>query len=238
LESVTRLEAGSVAVLIPALNEERSIGKVLADIPKSLQSRVIVVDNGSTDGTARAARDAGATVFLEPRRGYGSACLLGLAELAKKPPGSVVFIDADYSDHPDEMLRVVEPILSGNADLVIGSRVLGERQRGALTPQARFGNGLATFLMRVFFGVRFTDLGPFRAVTWNALEKIQMSDEGYGWTVEMQVKAAKLGLRAVEVPVSYRKRPLGRSKVSGTVRGVIGAGTKILFVIFREALRR
>lgn len=225
------------AVLIPALNEVGSIARVLADIPGPFRERVVVVDNGSTDGTADAARAAGATVYVETRRGYGAACLRGLAELSLAPPGAVIFLDADHSDHPDEMAVVVAPVLAGDADLVIGSRILGVREPGALTPQARFGNALATFLIRMFFGVRFTDLGPFRAVSWEALERLQMKDPGYGWTVEMQVKAAKLGLRCVEVPVSYRRRPEGRSKVSGTVRGVIGAGTRILFVIFREAFR-
>ena len=228
----------SLAVLIPALNEARSIGRVLAEIPEPFRNRVIVIDNGSTDDTVAVARAAGATVHVESSRGYGAACLRGLTELAKDPPGAVVFLDADYSDHPEEMTEVAGPVLSGHADLVIGSRVLGVRERGALTPQARFGNALATWLIRIFFGVRFTDLGPFRAVSWNALEQIRMEDPGYGWTVEMQVKAAKLALRCTEVPVSYRRRQEGRSKVSGSVRGVIGAGTKILYVIFREALRR
>jgi len=225
------------AVLIPALNEEHSVARVLAGIPEPYRARVLVVDNGSTDATARVAAKAGARVVAEPRRGYGAACLRGLAELAADPPGYVVFLDADFSDDPAEMTAVVDPVLSGRADLVIGSRVLGVRERGALTPQARFGNALATWLIRRFFGVRFTDLGPFRAVTWSALRRIDMKDAGYGWTVEMQVKAAKLGLRTREVPVSYRRR-IGRSKVSGTVRGVLGAGGKILWVIFREALRR
>ena len=228
---------GDVAVLIPALDEVGSVGKVVAAIPARFRDRVLVVDNGSTDGTADAARAAGATVVSEPHRGYGAACLLGLTVLGKDPPRCVVFLDADYSDYPEEISIVAKPVLNGAADLVIGSRVMGQREPGALTPQARFGNMLATFLIRLFFGIRFTDLGPFRAVSWNALERIQMRDEGYGWTVEMQVKAAKLGLSCTEVPVSYRKR-VGRSKVSGTVRGVLGAGTKILWVIFREAVRR
>jgi len=227
---------GRVAVIIPALNEAASIARVLADIPAPYRERVIVVDNGSADGTPAAAAKAGAIVLHEPRRGYGAACLRGLASLAPDPPGVVCFLDGDYSDHPEEMARVVEPVLSGRADLVIGSRVLGEREPGALTPQARFGNRLATLLIRGLHHVRFTDLGPFRAVSWEGLERLGMADPDYGWTVEMQVKAAKLGLRTLEVPVSYRKR-IGRSKVSGTIRGTVGAGRKILWVILRETLR-
>lgn len=224
-------------MVIPALNEERSLGKVLADIPAPYRGRMVVADNGSTDGTVAIARAGGAQVVAEPRRGYGAACLAGLATLIDSPPRAVVFLDGDYSDAPAEMGWVVEPVLRGEADLVIGSRVLGEREPGALAPQARFGNALATRLIRSFFGVRFTDLGPFRAVSWPALERMAMADRDYGWTVEMQVKAAKLGLRCLEVPVSYRKR-IGKSKVTGTVRGSVGAGKKILWVIFREAVRR
>lgn len=228
---------GRVAVVIPALDEERSLGRVLADIPPPFRDRVLVVDNGSRDRTPEVARAGGATVVREPRRGYGAACLRGLAALAADPPHAVVFLDADYSDSPEEMDRVVGPVLRGEADLVVGSRVRGVRERGALAPQARFGNALATFLIRVLFGVRFTDLGPFRAVGWDALRDLGMRDRDYGWTVEMQVKAAKRGLRCLEVPVSYRKR-IGRSKITGTVEGVVRAGTKILWTIFREAAGR
>jgi len=230
------VDGAPVAVVIPALDEERSIGGVLRNIPAPYRRRMVVVDNGSRDGTARVAREAGAQVVAEPRRGYGAACLAGLAALAADPPRAVVFLDADSSDDPAEMPRVVGPVLAGEADLVIGSRVLGARERGALTPHARFGNAFATFLIRSLYGVRFTDLGPFRAVSWNALARMRMEDQDYGWTVEMQVRAARLGLVVREVPVSYRRR-IGKSKISGTVRGTVGAGKKILWVIFREALR-
>jgi glycosyltransferase involved in cell wall biosynthesis len=210
---------------------------VLDAVPDRFRGRMLVVDNGSSDRTPQVATDHGARVLHEPRRGYGAACLQALAALAAAPPEVVVFLDGDFSDHPEEMDRVVAPIEAGEAELVIGSRVLGAREPGALAPQARFGNALATGLMRAFFGVRFTDLGPFRAVTWAALERVGMEDRDYGWTVELQIKAAKLGIPAVEVPVSYRRR-IGESKVTGTVTGTVRAGHKILWWIFKEAVRR
>ena len=219
----------SISVIIPGFNEEQAIGKVLDEIPPSV-AEVIVVDNGSTDGTASVARQRGATVVDEPIRGYGRACLRGIAALDN--PDIVVFLDGDYSDFPDEMPFLYEPIAAGSADLVIGSRVLGVRERGALLPQARFGNWLATRLIRWLFGVSFTDLGPFRAIGYEALQRLNMRDGDFGWTVEMQVKAARLGLRCVEVPVRYRKR-IGTSKISGTVSGSLRAGHKILWTIFR-----
>lgn len=225
------------AVVIPALNEERSIGKVLGEIPEPFSRRVVVADNGSKDNTVAVARGAGATVVHEPQLGYGAACLRALEHLKADPPEVVLFIDGDFSDYPSEMPEVAAPLLRGEADLVIGSRVLGNREKGALLPQARFGNILATFLMRVIYRTRFTDLGPFRGITWDALERIRMEDRDFGWTVEMQIKAAKHNLRSVEVPVSYRKR-IGKSKVSGTVRGTFLAGKKILWLIFREAFSR
>lgn len=226
-----------IAVVIPALNEEQALPKVLAEIPGELVERVVVVDNGSTDQTMAVARAGGAEPISEPRRGYGSACLAGLEHLRRSgAPEIVVFLDADYSDHPAEMQDLISPIVMDEADLVIGSRVLGNAAPGALLPQARYGNLLATTLIRWRWGVEFSDLGPFRAIRWSALESLRMREINYGWTVEMQVKAARQGLRCEEIPVSYRKR-VGRSKITGTVRGTVGAGTRILWLIGREAIR-
>jgi glycosyltransferase involved in cell wall biosynthesis len=223
-------------VLIPAHNEERSIGLVLSKIPAGLVQEIVVVDNASTDNTAAAARAAGATLVAEPRPGYGQACLTGLAYYAAQPAGRtpdiIVFLDGDHSDFPEEMPALLGPILSGEAELVIGSRALGQRERGALLPQQRFGNWLASRLLRLRYGGTHTDLGPFRAIRAEALASLGMADTNYGWTVEMQVKAARLGLRVAEVPVRYRRR-IGVSKVSGTVRGTLGAGYKILWTIFK-----
>jgi glycosyltransferase involved in cell wall biosynthesis len=224
-----------VAVVIPALNEERPLGQVLAELPRSAVREVVVVDNGSTDRTAGVARAAGATVVSEPRRGYGAACLAGLAHLRGHPPGVVAFLDADASDDPTQLPEVLAPILEGRADLVIGSRTRGGHEPGSLTAAQVAGNRLAVILLRLLFGVRATDLGPFRAIRWEALERLGMRDRDYGWTVEMQARAARAGLRTVEVPVRYRRR-LGRSKISGTVRGALGAGWKILFTIARVRL--
>ena len=222
-----------VAVIIPARNEESSLGLVLADIPGGIADEVVVVDNGSTDATAQVARSAGATVLRETRRGYGSACLKGIAYLRGKNPEVVVFLDADYSDHPEETPRLVRSILEGEHDIVIGSRVLGPREPGALPAHARAGNWLATRLIRVLYGGRFTDLGPFRAVRFESLLDLDMKDGDFGWTVEMQVKALKRGLRIAEVPVSYRRR-VGVSKITGTLGGTLRAGHKILWTIFRN----
>ena len=224
-----------VGVVIPALNEEASLPLVLRDLPRESLHEVVVVDNGSTDGTADVARRAGARVVSEPVRGYGRACLTGIAAL--DAPDVVVFVDADYSDHPDELPRVVAPILEGRADLVVGSRMIGEREPGAMLPQAIFGNWLATTLIRMFWRERFTDLGPFRAIRADTLAALEMKDEDFGWTVEMQVKAARAGLRCAEVPVSYRQR-IGVSKVTGTLYGTLAAGYKILLTIFRYALQK
>jgi hypothetical protein len=227
-----------VGVVIPAFNESDAIGRVLEALPRQLVSEIVVVDNGSTDGTAEVARAGGATVVYEPRRGYGRACLKGISHFRRLSPSLdiLVFLDADFSDHPEEMGTLLEPIYRGDADLVIGSRVRGSAQPGALLPQARLGNRLATALIGWIWKVPFTDLGPFRAIRFEALERLGMRDEGFGWTVEMQIKAARLGLKCVEVPVSYRRR-VGRSKITGTFRGTLSAGTRILWTILREALK-
>lgn len=225
-----------VSVIIPAHNEAGAIALVLAEIPTGLAQEVIVVDNNSTDNTGEIARASGATVLREPRPGYGYACLAGMAHAFGRPqseqPDIVVFLDGDHSDFPEQMPELLAPLLSGAADMVIGSRALGEREKGSLLPQQRFGNWLAAGLLRLRYGTTTTDLGPFRAILAPALLRINMEDKTYGWTVEMQVKAARLGLRTVEVPVRYRKR-IGTSKVSGTVRGTVGAGYKILWTIFK-----
>lgn len=225
-----------IDVIIPAFNEEQSIAHVLAEIPAGLVREVVVVDNNSTDQTSAVARAAGATVLREERPGYGHACLRGMAHCFGRPaaeqPDIVVFLDGDYSDYPAEMTQLIAPIVEDRADLVIGSRALGQREAGAMLPQQIFGNWLATTLLRRLYGVRFTDLGPFRAIRAGALRQLGMADTTYGWTVEMQLKAAKQGLRTTEVPVRYRRR-IGVSKVSGTVRGTLGAGYKILWTIFR-----
>lgn len=225
-----------IDVIIPAYNEATSIAKVIGDIPKDIVREIVVCNNASTDNTPAVAAAAGATVVTENRPGYGSACLKGIAHLQAKPsqeqPDIVVFLDGDYSDHPEELPKVVQPILDGDYDLVIGSRALGNMEKGAMQPQQIFGNWLATNLIKLFYGYQFTDLGPFRAITWTKLLALQMEDPDFGWTVEMQVKAAKQRLRCTEVAVQYRCR-IGVSKVSGTVRGTILAGHKILWTIFK-----
>lgn len=222
--------------LIPALNEAGAIGLVLDAIPRPLVRNVVVCDNGSTDATVAIAREHGAIVVAEPRRGYGSACLRGLAAMAADPPDVVLFLDGDLSDDPAQAVEILEPILSDRADLVIGSRALGAREPGALTPQARFGNWLATRLLHVLYGVRYTDLGPFRAIRYRSLLALAMQDRDFGWTVEMQLKAARARLRAEEVPVRYRRR-IGRSKISGTLGGTVRAGATILGTIAADYLR-
>jgi len=226
-----------IAVLIPALNEEATLPRVLADIPRSVVEEIIVVDNGSSDRTATLARAAGATVLTEPRRGYGWACLAGIAYLQGNAPDILVFLDGDYSDHPEEIPLVVQPIVDEGYDLVIGSRTKGAAEPGALFPQARFGNALATLLIRLLYGYTYSDLGPFRAMRFSSLLALEMSDKTYGWTVEMQIKALQRGMRVTEVPVRYRKRAGGASKVSGTIKGTILAGYKILWTVFRYTWR-
>jgi glycosyltransferase involved in cell wall biosynthesis len=223
-----------IDVIIPAFNEENSVGNVVNDIPKGLVREIIVVNNNSTDKTAINATNAGATVLEETNMGYGNACLKGMAHIAKKEikPNIVVFLDADYSDYPEEMVDVIAPILNKNMDMVIGSRALGNLEKGSMTPQQIFGNWLATFLLKLFYGVSYTDLGPFRAIKYDSLVALAMKDKTYGWTVEMQVKAAKQKMNTCEVPVNYRVR-IGFSKVSGTVKGTIGAGYKIITTIFK-----
>jgi glycosyltransferase involved in cell wall biosynthesis len=223
-----------VKVIIPAYNEENGVGQVIDEIPKHIVSEIIVVNNASTDNTEVVATAAGATVLREPVPGYGRACLKGIEYLrqSEQKPDIVVFLDADHSDYPEEIESVIKPILNLQADMVIGSRALGTKESGSMTPQQIFGNWLATRLLKLLYGVKFTDLGPLRAITYSKLLELDMQDKTFGWTVEMQLKAAKNGLQCVEVPVRYRKR-IGFSKISGTVKGTVMAGYKILYTIFK-----
>jgi glycosyltransferase involved in cell wall biosynthesis len=225
-----------VSVVIPVFNERDSLPLVVRDIPAAAVSEIVVVDNASTDGTESVARLLPVRLIREERRGYGSACLAGVAVLRPDPPDVLVFLDGDYSDHPEEMPLLLSAIEQG-ADLVIGSRALGRAEPGALLPQARFGNRLACWLILLLYGHRYTDLGPFRAVRWSAYERLGMEDTNFGWTCEMQVKALRKGLKVAEVPVSYRRR-VGVSKITGTVSGTLRAGYKILWTIARYGLGR
>jgi glycosyltransferase involved in cell wall biosynthesis len=224
-----------VTAIIPALNEELAIGEVVREMPASLVHEIIVVDNGSTDRTAEVARAGGARVVREPWRGYGAACLAGVR--AAHDADILVFLDGDRSDDPAEMPLLLRPILEDRADLVIGSRVLGSAAPGALTPQQRFGNRLVTSMIRLLYGLQLTDVGPFRAITREALGDLRMEHRTYGWPVEMIVKAAKKKYRVVEVPVGCRRR-LGRSKVAGTVKGSLLAGYHMLWTTLRYARER
>ena len=230
-------EKPTIDVLIPAWNEEKALPLVLKGIPKEWVRQVIVCDNGSTDRTAEVARAEGAILVSQPERGYGNACLAGMRYLqnlpASKQPEIVVFLDGDFSDYPEELPQVVAPILNEGKDLVIGSRRLGGMEPGAMTTTQRFGNWLAPFLIRLFYNYRFSDLGPFRAIRWDKLQALGMRDRNFGWTAEMQIKAAKQKLHCAEVPVRYRKRAAGHSKVSGTFKGTILAGWKIIITIFK-----
>ena len=231
-----------IKVIIPAYNEEDSIAKVINDIP-TIVDEIIVISNNSTDKTEENAANAGATVLKESKRGYGYACLKGMDYIAstslsdqEKKPTIVVFLDGDYSDYPEQLTELVAPIINGNIDLVIGSRVKELREAGSMTPQQVFGNWLATFLMNIFFGAKFTDLGPFRAIKYQKLLQLKMEDKTYGWTVEMQLKAIKQRFSYKEVPMKYRNR-IGISKVSGTLKGSILAGVKILGWIFKYSFK-
>jgi glycosyltransferase involved in cell wall biosynthesis len=224
----------NAVLIIPALDEQESIGSVLDEIPAGLFSEVFVVDNGSKDRTAHVAAEHGATVLSEVRRGYGSACLRALAAIPRQTE-VVVFMDGDGSDVPAEAARLIEPIARGEADLVLGSRELGEAEPGSLSPHQRLGNRLATGLIRLLYRHRFTDLGPFRAIRVSRMADLRMQDRNYGWTIEMQIKALQKGLQVIEVPVSYRRRRRGTSKVSGNLLGSLQAGIKILWTVARLA---
>lgn len=228
----------TIKVIIPAFNEEKSIAKVIAEIPDFVEE-IVVVNNNSTDQTVQTATKAGATVLTEKSKGYGYACLKGIDYLSQKnkTPDILVFLDGDFSDFPQELKKVIQPILEDSADFVVGARVKELRERGSLTPQQVFGNWLACFLMRILYQSSFTDLGPFRAIRWSTLEELQMSDKTYGWTIEMQLKVLLQKITYQEVPVSYKKR-IGVSKVSGTVKGTIFAGMKIIGWIFKHYLQK
>ncbi|MDQ3194427.1 MAG: glycosyltransferase family 2 protein [Bacteroidota bacterium] len=233
----------NIFVIIPAFNEQEAIGKVIKDIP-DIVTEIVVTDNGSTDNTILTAKNAGATVLIENEKGYGAACLKALNYIYSKNPDDediIVFLDGDYSDHPEELIDLADPIENQNFDLILGSRILGMKagkvESGALLPQAIFGNKLSAFFIKLFWKYEFTDLGPFRAVKVSSLRKMNMRDRNFGWTVEMQIKAAILKMKCLEIPVSYRKR-IGQSKVSGTISGSFKAGVIILYTIFYYVFKR
>ena len=225
-----------ISVIIPALDEEPSIGLVVGDIPRDLVDEVIVVDNGSIDRTAEVAEAAGARSVREDQKGYGAACLKGIAEIDKDPPDIVVFLDGDYSDYPEEVRDIVQPILDDEADFVLGTRMTDTRDKDAIGPTSVLGNWLAGRILKIFWGADFTDLGPFRAIKYDALKSLNMIDENYGWTIEMQIKAVRAGLRWREVPVRYRKR-IGVPKITGTFMGSVKACSKIVYTMGKYALR-
>ena len=225
-----------ISVIIPAHNEADAIAKVIRDVPKSVKE-IIVVDNASSDATSKVAKEAGATVLFEPKKGYGYACLKGLHYLEQQNKTDiVVFLDGDYSDYPEELEKLVAPIIDKDMDFVVGSRTHELREQGAMQPQQIFGNWLATWLMKLFFKSKFTDLGPFRAIKYSVLKALKMEDKTYGWTVEMQLKILKKKYKYAEIPVHYRNR-IGVSKVSGTLKGSIFAGIKILSWIFKYSFK-
>lgn len=223
-------------VIIPAYNEEQSIGKVIKEIPGEVVTEIIAVNNNSTDRTGNVAEDAGATVLFEKTKGYGAACLTGIEYLKDKDCDIVVFLDGDYSDFPEEIVKLIAPIENNKFDFVLGSRVLGEREKGALPLQSRIGSLIAGFLMNLFWNVKYTDLGPFRAIKFDKLIDLDMNDKWFGWTVEMQIKAVKKKCRILEIPVKYRKR-IGKSKVTGTIKGTFMASIIILKTIFSQLVK-
>ena len=225
-----------LSIIIPALNEERSLGYVIKSIPK-IYREVVVVDNGSSDKTSKVAFENGAKVITEKNKGYGFACLKGIDYLKENPPDIIVFLDGDYSDYPEEINKIIEPICKNQVDFVIGSRVKSLRENGSMTPQQVFGNKLACFLMNLLYNSTFTDLGPFRALKWKTLKELKMTDKTYGWTVEMQLKILRNRIAYCEVPVRYRKR-IGYSKVSGTLKGSVLAGVKIISWIFKYYFKK
>jgi glycosyltransferase involved in cell wall biosynthesis len=226
----------NIKAVIPAYNEERSIGKVINNIPKNVVSEIIVVNNNSTDETGIHARKAGATVLIEITKGYGASCLKGIEYLKQNKCDIVIFLDGDYSDFPEEVPLLLDPIIKDNYDFILGSRVLGKREKGSLPFQSRVGSKLSCFLMKLFWKVKYTDLGPFRAIKFDKLIELNMDDKWYGWTVEMQIRAAKKKLKILEVPVSYRRR-IGKSKVTGTFKGTFMASVIILKTIFAELFK-
>lgn len=228
----------NIKVIIPAFNEEDAIAKVIAEIP-SVVNEIIVISNNSTDKTEEVAKNAGATVLLETRKGYGYACLKGMDYISKQEvkPDILVFLDGDYSDYPEELTKLIEPIINQNKDFVIGARAELFREKGSMTPQQVFGNWLATFLMKLFFNAKFSDLGPFRAIKYDKLLSLNMEDKTYGWTVEMQLKVLKQKMSYVEIPVRYKNR-IGVSKVSGTVKGTVMAGIKIIGWIVKYTFKK